>query len=139
MSKAIEKAGVLKPEIRLAQAISNFEAILSTHEKSSLHQARATNFLPKPADVMRLTAELDLRASGPRCYGPRLTNFLQGVQQFAALGDLVVGGSQNIIACSLWALVRLTLTVSELSCNARGTSDFKPVRSWLSFQLISRK
>jgi hypothetical protein len=37
---------------------------------------------------MRLTAEIDRRTSGKvgggRCYGPRLTNVLQAIQQFAA-------------------------------------------------------
>jgi hypothetical protein len=45
---------------------------------------------------MRLTAEIDRQASGKvggRCFGPRLINFLQAVQQYAALGDIVVGGA----------------------------------------------
>jgi ankyrin repeat domain-containing protein 50 len=67
---------------------------------------------------MRLTAEVDRCASkmgsGGRCFGPRLTNVLQAVQQFAALGDIIVGGSQNMIACGVWSLIRLTLLVSPL-------------------------
>ncbi|KAH8881558.1 hypothetical protein GQ53DRAFT_667454, partial [Thozetella sp. PMI_491] len=58
---------------------------------------------------MRLTAEIDRRAAGQaslgRCFGPRLSNILQAVQQFAALGDIVVGGSQNLIACGVWSLL----------------------------------
>lgn len=64
---------------------------------------------------MRLTAEIDRHTGkivGGRCFGPRFTNVLQAVQQFAALGDIVVGGSQNIIACGVWSLVRTTLLVS---------------------------
>jgi len=67
---------------------------------------------------MRLTAEIDLQTSGKfgggRCFGPRFINALQAVQHFASLGDIVVGGSQNIIACGVWALVRMTLLVSLL-------------------------
>ncbi|KXH50938.1 hypothetical protein CSAL01_04803 [Colletotrichum salicis] len=62
---------------------------------------------------MRLTAEIGHEARQRRllfrCFGPRLTNLLQAVQQFAALGDVVVGGSQNLVACGVWAAVRMTL------------------------------
>ena len=64
---------------------------------------------------MRLTSEIDKISGivpGRRCFGPRLTSFLDAVQQFAALGDVVVGGSQNLVACGVWMLVRMTLLVS---------------------------
>ncbi|PNP76521.1 hypothetical protein FNYG_09940 [Fusarium nygamai] len=64
---------------------------------------------------MRLTAEMDLKATSKhgriRCFGPRLTNMLQAIQQFAALGDIVVGGSQNLIACGVWSAARMTVHV----------------------------
>ena len=108
----------LKPEIRLAQAISQFEADLSSEQKTSFRSFRSQSCdsPPDPSDVMRLTAEIDRRASakvgGGRCFGPRLTNFLQAVQQYAALGDIIVGGSQNLIACGVWSLVRMSMLVS---------------------------
>ena len=64
---------------------------------------------------MLLTADVDRRISGKfsnRCFGPRFTNFLHGVQQFASLGDIVIGGAQNLIAASVWSLVRMSLLVS---------------------------
>ncbi|RKK82859.1 hypothetical protein BFJ68_g16400 [Fusarium oxysporum] len=68
---------------------------------------------PNIHDVMRLTAEIDRRVAGNvgggRCFGTRLVNVLEAVQRFAALGDIVVGGSQNMIACGVWSLVRMTL------------------------------
>lgn len=117
MSKAVSKASSLKPEIRLAQAISQFEADLSDKQKTNFRNLKSQTLAtaPTPSDVMRLTAEIDRQISGnagSRCFGPRFTNFLQGVQQFAALADVVVGGSQNIIACSVWSLVRMSLLVS---------------------------
>ncbi|KAH0551075.1 hypothetical protein GP486_007577, partial [Trichoglossum hirsutum] len=105
----------LKPEIRLAQAVSQFEADLSSEQKSTFRTYRSQyrDSPPDPSDVMRLTAEIDRQASGKvggrRCFGTRLTNFLQAVQQFAALGDIIAGGSQNIIACGVWSLVRMSL------------------------------
>ena len=109
----------LKPEIRLAQAVSQFEATLSNDQKAAFrsHKSQLKSSPPGPGDVMRLTSEIDKTcgvAAGKRCFGPRLTNFLHAVQQFAALGDIVVGGSQNIVACSVWALVRMSLLVGIL-------------------------
>jgi len=118
MSKAVARAGSLSPEVRLAQAVSEFEADLPSEEKSAFRalQAQAMLATPSPSDVMRLTAEFDRRMSkkfGSRCFGPRFTYFLQAVQQFAALGDVVIGGSQNLIACGVWSLVRMSLLVSR--------------------------
>lgn len=115
MSSALIQAAPLKPEIRLAQKVSEFEAALSDEQKATFRsyrsQARASP--PDAGDIIRLTAEVDRRAAGRghrgRCFGPRFSNILQTIQQFAALGDAVVGGSQNIIACGIWSLVRMTL------------------------------
>jgi ankyrin repeat domain-containing protein 50 len=119
MSGVLAKFSQLKPEIRLAQAVSQFEADLSNEQKTAFRSYRSQSLdsPPVPSDVMRLTAEIDRRVSGKgggRCFGPRFTNFLQVVQQFAALGDVVVGGSQNIVACGVWSLVRMTFLVSGL-------------------------
>lgn len=119
MSSALAKASPLKAEIRLAQAVSEFEADLSKEQKSTFRtlKSHSLSATPSPSDAMRLTAEVDHRISkkfGGQCFGPRFTNFLQGVQQFAALGDVVVGASQNLVACSVWSLVRMSLLVSIL-------------------------
>ncbi|KAI9765967.1 MAG: hypothetical protein M1840_006974 [Geoglossum simile] len=115
MSALLANISWLKPEIRLAQAVSQFEADLSSEQKNTFrtYRSQSQDSPPDPTDVMRLMAEIDHQASGKvgsrRCFGPRMTNFLQAVQQFAALGDIIVGGSQNIIACGVWSLVRMSL------------------------------
>ena len=117
MSVLLANISRLKPEIRLAQAISEFEADLSSEQKTTFRTYRSQSCYspPDPKDVMRLAAEIDRQASGKvggrRCFGPRLINFLQAVQQYAALGDTVVGGAQNIIASGVWSLVRISLLV----------------------------
>lgn len=125
MSKALAKASKLKPEIRLAQAISEFEASLSTDEKGKLGELKTELVSASPpdlADVMRLTAEIDQIAAksskGRRCFGPRFTRFLEGVQRYVALGDLLVttasGGkhAENLfIARSVWMVFRMSLMV----------------------------
>ncbi|KAJ0168190.1 hypothetical protein CTA2_8711 [Colletotrichum tanaceti] len=102
-------------ELRLAQAVSQFESDLTNDQKAAFNRQRLyrrTN-PPDSSDVMRLTAEIDRQAAqkgrGVRCFGPRLTNVLQAVKQFASIGDVLVGGSQNIVACGVWTAVRMSL------------------------------
>ncbi|KAH7011275.1 hypothetical protein EDB80DRAFT_711484 [Ilyonectria destructans] len=124
MSSALAKVAPLKAEIRLMQATKEFEADLSDEQKKSFLTNKSQSCISPPNihDVMQLTAEIDRRISGKlsgrRGLGPRLTNILQAVQQFAALGDIIIGGSQNMIACGVWSLVRLTLLslVNFFSC-----------------------
>ncbi|EXF82998.1 hypothetical protein CFIO01_08039 [Colletotrichum fioriniae PJ7] len=104
MATVLRKASRLKPDIRLMQEVSEFEASLSSAQKASFKKERsaACTKPPTTADVMQFTARIDDEARqkrlSSRCFGPRLTNLLQAVQQFAALGDVVVGRSQNIVA-----------------------------------------
>lgn len=119
MALVLTTASRLKPEVRLAQAVSEFEADLTMEQKLRFnsYKAQVLKSPPEIHDVMRLTAEIDQRISPTfgrgRCYGPRLTNFLQGVQQFVGLGDILVGGSQNLVASGVWSLVRMSLLVSD--------------------------
>jgi len=81
MSRALASAAPLKAEIRLAQAVSLFEADLSTEQKATFRTYRSHSRISPPdiRDVMRLTAEIDRHTGkfgGGRCFGPRLTNVL---------------------------------------------------------------
>lgn len=114
MSSIISIAGHLKPEIRLDRAVSEFEASLPDGQKVAFRNQRTQSLQcpPDTKDVMRITAEIDAsQQAGGRCFGPRFTKFLHGVQQFAALGDVVVGSSQNVVACGVWTVVRTCLLV----------------------------
>lgn len=119
MALALSNAGRLTADIRLAQAVSNYEASLSDSQKAEFrtlrHKTKAT--APGADDVMKLTAEIDRKVGQTsrawRCFGPRFTNLLRSVQQFAALGDIVIGGSQNLVACGVWCVVRMSLLVGS--------------------------
>ncbi|KAF6829328.1 hypothetical protein CPLU01_07970 [Colletotrichum plurivorum] len=108
----------LTPEMRLVKATSEFEAALTTVQKASFRNIRSKACTTPPTlkDVMELTAEIDCQARKKHksswSFGTRLTNMLQSVQQYAALGDVVVGGSQNLIACGVGAAVRMVLHMS---------------------------
>ncbi len=99
-------AGRLKPEVRLGRAVAEFEACLSKEQRAAFTagkiDARASP--PNLRSVMQLTAQIDIqsRTSGRRCFGPRMTKLLESVQQFASMGDVIVGGSQNIISCGVY-------------------------------------
>lgn len=117
MSLALSRASRLKPEIRLAQAVSELVAALPLGQKAAFNSIRsqAQAAAPTITDVMQLTAEIDRRALskvGGQCFGLRFMSFIQSIQQFVALGDIVVGASQQIVACGLWAVVRMALLVS---------------------------
>ena len=99
MSLALRSASRLKAEVRLAQAVLQYELDLSATQRATFRNQKSRYIASPPElrEVMALTAEIDSQYSGKtggRCLGPRLTNFLlQGIQQFAALGGVVVGGS----------------------------------------------
>ncbi|KAH8690051.1 NACHT domain protein [Talaromyces proteolyticus] len=115
MAVSLATFGKCKPEIQLAQAISEYEAVLSTDEKTSLRhlKARHQDHSADAIDVIRLTAEIDqISQIGRRCVGTRFANVLHAIQAFAAIGDVVVGGTQNMMASGLWALVRFTLQIA---------------------------
>lgn len=61
MALALSSASILKPDIRLAQAVSEFEASLSDKDKVELKalKSQAQNSPPLVDDVIRLTAETD--------------------------------------------------------------------------------
>jgi len=116
MALALRSVAPLSPEVILAQSISEFEQALAPEQKAAFRALRsqALQTAPQPHDVMRFTAELSVRVKGrsaARCLGPRFTSVLQTAQQYAALGDVIVGASQNILAAGIWSLVRLSLQV----------------------------
>ena len=114
MASALSSARPLKPEIKLAQAISEYEAIFDDGHKARFRMYRKQS-APKIQDVIRFTSEIDRDESRTRksrqCVGTRLTNILEAVQQFFTVVDLVVGGSQNIIASAVWGVVKMSLQV----------------------------
>lgn len=113
MAVSVASPGKLNPEVQLAQAISEYEAILSSDDKAVLRNLKAKT-RPDAIDVFRFTAEIDRSSHiNRKCVGTRFTNVLQAIQTFASIGDVIIGGSQNLIASGLWTLVRFTVQVSK--------------------------
>ena len=120
MSSALSKAAPLKPEILLAQALSEYEAILEADQKARFQAFRGSS-PPTINDVVRFTAEID-RASfkrrGRRCVGPRLTNVLQSVQQFSTIVDALVELSSSSIASTMWGALKMAIQVGRMTVGA---------------------
>jgi ankyrin repeat domain-containing protein 50 len=105
----------LKPLVRLGLALSAFEQSLG-HERRVTYQAYRDQAHSCGLDVeavRMITAEIDCQSARPA--GTRLAKILDAAQRITALGDVMVGGSQNLVACGVWASLRLTLVVSLFS------------------------
>ncbi|EXJ60980.1 hypothetical protein A1O7_05133 [Cladophialophora yegresii CBS 114405] len=115
MALLVHRAAPLKPEIKLAQALSEFEAILQGTDKEQFRSLRSGQ-PPVVADVMKVTAAVDSKNShrrSRRCFGPRLTSVLESVQHFSTVVDIIVGGSQCFLARAIWGTLRMTLQITS--------------------------
>ncbi|KAF5013170.1 hypothetical protein FDECE_799 [Fusarium decemcellulare] len=106
----------LKPEVRLAQAVSEFHASLSTENDRIKFKNLQSQSPPGSDEIIKLTEEINRDGArlhrSWRPYGTRLVAILDRIRQFAPIGDVLVGGSQNLIACGVWAAIRLSLETS---------------------------
>lgn len=106
---------MLKPGVRLAQAVSEFQRVLTEQQRLEFKN-RSSRSPPTSSDIVKFTEEIN--ADGARLHrswrplGTRLVGILDRIQMLSTVGDLMIGGSQNIIASSVWAVVRLSLDVS---------------------------
>lgn len=108
MALVVAKAAALKPEVKLAQALHDFENILSDDQKRELRAQR----VPQATDAFKLTTLVD-RDSGQRrrqCMGQRLITFLEFLQQFSSAVDTFTS-SHPEVAALVWGGVKLALLV----------------------------
>ena len=110
MALAVANAASLKPEVRLAQALHDYEIILTDDEKTQFRNGG----VPKADDAINLTTKIDDESKDGRlrCMGPRFITFLESVQEFSSIVDTFVS-SHPEIAALVWGGVRLTLLVSQ--------------------------
>ncbi|KAF5635881.1 nucleoside phosphorylase [Fusarium sp. NRRL 52700] len=108
-------AAPLSPEIRLAQAVSEFVADLSDEQKRLFRTQQVESLPPKDTDVITAIAEIHEiaapnQADNVRLYEPRMSNFLKAVQEFASIQNEKPDKFLSWQAGSVWLLVRLTFT-----------------------------
>lgn len=121
ISKRLVLAGRMKPEVRLGVAISEFAKTLDDKQRQQFHRMQTSNKHLTGLDVVRATEEMnkDLVDGSSRrrawiTYGTKAGSFLSRVQKFASVGDVLIGGTQNMIATGVWSAIRLCLMVSSI-------------------------
>jgi hypothetical protein len=116
VTKLVGQAARLKPEVRLIGAIADFVQALDHGQRKCFTELRDKG-PPAGVDFLELTRQLNCDGLGRhrawRPYGTRLVSFLEGIQLLSKVGDVVVGGAQNLVASGVWASVRLSLQVSS--------------------------
>lgn len=108
MALVLANAAPLKPEIKLTQALHDYESILSDEDRRQLR----SQGLPDATAAINLTTLIDRKCSSRRsqCMGPRLITFLESIQQFSQVVDVFVS-SHPEVAALVWGGVKLALLV----------------------------
>ncbi|KAF4444283.1 NACHT domain-containing protein [Fusarium austroafricanum] len=93
----------LKAEVRLAQAISEFSGSLTAEKDRVRFKNLQSQSPPGSDEIIKLTEEINRDGArlhrSWRPYGTRLVAILERIRQFAPIGDVLIGGSQNLITC----------------------------------------
>ncbi|SPN98693.1 uncharacterized protein DNG_01737 [Cephalotrichum gorgonifer] len=117
-AKAVVQAGRLKPYLRLSRAISEYGQVLDEIDSGNRIVFKNIQARSRPTEAHEVTRLAErLNRDGSRLhrtwkpYATRLLSFLEQIRTFAKAGDVLVGGSQNMIACGVWATVRVCLEV----------------------------
>lgn len=74
---------------------------------------------PGLGDIRQIAAEIDLKSRKP-C-GDRFKRVLEALQQFVAVGDVIIGSTQNMLAAGVWSVARLTVIVGVLQFSMDST------------------
>lgn len=108
MALAFTNAAPLKPDVKLNQALVDYEKVLFDNERAQLRAEGA----PDTMAAIAFTAVIDKECTKGRrrCMGPRLITFLESVQQFSRVIDTFVT-SHPEFAALVWGGVKLTLRV----------------------------
>lgn len=108
MALVLAGAAPLNPEIKLAQALHDYETILSDEDRNQLH----SQGLPDARAALNFTSLIDTECNNRRsqCLGPRLITFLESIQQFSQIVDTFVS-SRPEVAALVWGGVKLALLV----------------------------
>ena len=111
MEVILSQSSKLKAQVRLGRAISVFYESLDAENKAIFNSYRdaAHTAAPGLGDIRQIAAEVDRKARKP-C-GDRFKRVLEALQQFVAVGDVIIGSTQNMLAAGVWSVARLTVIV----------------------------
>lgn len=122
------QASKLKVSIRLKRAINAFYESLDTNNKAIFDSYRDAARAAPPSldDIRQIAAEIDRKGRKPR--GDRFKRVLEALQQFVAVGDVVIGSTQNMLVAGVWSVARLTAVVCYQSSWLERHVDILTVR-----------
>lgn len=111
MEVILSQSSKLKAQVRLGRAISAFYESLDAENKAVFNSYRdaAHTAAPGLGDIRQMAAEIDRKSRKP-C-GDRFKRVLEALQQFVAVGDVIIGSTQNMLAAGVWSVARLTVVV----------------------------
>jgi hypothetical protein len=104
-----------QPHDVLPQALNDFKAGLTADELHRFQQIIGSNAAaPDASSVMLLVSQIDAEKAGKfsRCIGPRLTPFLEVVEQFSSIVQTFVS-SNPTIAALIWGGVKVALLITS--------------------------
>ena len=111
MALVLTSPARIDPEIGLAQALLEYEAVLDKDQRT---RYKTTAIVPSTDAVIALTGEIDALSSRrrSRCVATRLVSFLESVQQFSSIVETLVTINPTSAAL-IWGAVKLTLLAAS--------------------------
>lgn len=105
------------------EALQEFKASLKTYDASLLSQFERLSkdrSPPSQDDVVRTITSItnslaEKHTNHGRKHATNISGFLEKLIKLAPVGDVIVGGAQNLAASGVWGAVRLALEVRILA------------------------
>ena len=122
VSLIVSSAAPLSQQSRLSRALHDFICLLSEEEKIDYEDSRGAS-PPQGFDVSHFTMDIEKKIKREQRRSiNKLWKALDALRPLTSAVDMIVGGSQNEIACSVWAIVRFAMQVKNPFLHAR---DFR--------------
>lgn len=111
MEVILSQSSKFKAQVRLNMAVKAFYESLSTENKAIFNSYRDAAHATAPGleDIRHIAADINRNEGKPR--GDRFKRVMEALQQFVAVGDVVIGSTQNMLAAGVWSVARLTAIV----------------------------
>ena len=123
---ALANSRLLPPDVELTRALCDYEAILSDEQRQQFRMEG----MPDTRAVVQLTTAIDEQCNDrrSRCMGPRITLFLESIQQLSPVIETFVS-SHPERAALVWGGVKLMLLVIQSENSSGMTADVTRLRT----------
>lgn len=112
-------ATVVQAKRSYTEALEEFRKSLKTYDANLLAQfevLRKERSPPSQDDIVQTITSItncvaEKHTSHDRKYATNISGFFEGLIKLAPVGDVIIGGAQNLAASGVWGAVRLALEV----------------------------